>query len=436
MSGFGPASLFWVLLALFIAVALAFVLPPLLRRNVKSGVVDRKAVNVAIYRDQMEELDADLKSGELTADQFEGARLEIEKRLSEDVPLQENAAQTAESGRWAGFAIAGMLPVMALGLYLVLGNPDAINLAQAGTGSSHGSGATGPQGEHDPSAMITALEAKLKENPGDSAGWYMLGRTYGALGRYEDAAKALGKTYELLPNDARVMADYAEALALAQGRRIDGKPLELLIKALEINDKEEKALELLGIAAYQKKNFAQAAFYWRQLLKVIPKDSDYARDISAAAEEAEKAATELSGLGDKAQLGAKAAQAEKMKQKAKQQPHGATPSVGGSVTIRNDLIAKVKSTDTVFVFAQAPGSKMPLASVKITPDMLPYKFNLDDALAMSPDNKISAQSEVVVTARISKSGQAAPQSGDLQGKSGTVKVGQQDVKVVIDSVLP
>ncbi len=434
MSGFWAVSMFWMSLAACIGVALAFVLPPLLRRTVNSGAVDRKAVNIAIFRDQLQELEDDLKSGELTQDQYQSAKLEIEKRLSEDVPLRDDVAKTAESGRWAGFAVAGTLPVLALALYAVLGNPDAIGVAQAAPGASHGAGA--PQGEHDPSAMIAALEAKLKAKPDDSAGWYMLGRTYGALGRYADAAKALAKANDLLPNDARLMSDYAEALALAAGRRIDGKALELLTKALEINDKEEKALELLGISAYQNKNFAQAAFYWRQLLKVIPKDTDYSRDITAAAEEAEKAAAQFSGLGDKAQLGAKSAQAEKMKQKAKDQPHGAGPTVSGTVTIKNDLIAKVKSTDTVFIFAQAAGGKMPLASVKITPDMLPYQFNLNDSQAMSPDNKISAQTEVVITARISKSGQPTAHSGDLQGKSALVKVGSQGLKVVIDSVLP
>lgn len=435
MSGFWSVSLFWILLLVCVGVALAFVLPPLLRRNVKSNAVDRTAVNVAIYRDQLAELDADLKNGELTEDQYQAARLEIEKRAAEDVPRAAQTAQAVEGGRWAGFAVGGAFPVLALVLYALLGSPDALSVAPAQAAPAHGA-AGGAQGEHDPSAMIATLEAKLKEKPDDSAGWYMLGRTYGALGRYEDAAKALAKTNELLPNDARVMADYAEALALAQGRRIDGKPLELLTKALEINDKEEKALELLGIAAYQKKNFAQAAFYWRQLLKVIPKDTDYARDIAAAAEEAEKAAADQSGLGDKARLGAQADAAEKAKEKAKRAHQGSGPSVSGSVTIKGDLIAKVKSADTVFIFAQAPGAKMPLASVKITPDMLPYQFTLDDSQAMSPDHKLSAQSEVVIVARISKSGQPTAQSGDLQGKSAPVKVGQHDVKIVIDSVLP
>lgn len=436
MNGFWSVSLFWVFLFFLVAVALAFVLPPLLRRNVKSGAAGRKALNVEIYRSQLQELEADLKSGELTEDQYQSARLEIEKRLSEDVPLRDDDAKSAENGRWAGFALAGAIPVLALGLYAALGNPDAINAAHAAPASSQGGGADAAQGEHDPSAMIGALEAKLKDKPDDSAGWYMLGRTYGALGRFDDAARALAQVNRLLPGDARVMADYAEALALAQGRKIDGKPLELLTKALEINDKEEKALELLGIAAYQKKEFAQAAFYWRQLLKVIPKDSDYAHDIAAAAEDAEKSAVQLSGLGDKAQLGAKSAEAGKMRQKAGPQARDGAPSVGGTVTIRGDFIAKVKSTDTVFVFAQAAGAKMPLASVKIAPGMLPYKFTLDDTLAMSPDHKLSGQAEVVIIARVSRSGQPAAQSGDLQGQSAPVKVGRHDINIVIDRVLP
>lgn len=418
MNGFGSVSLLWGGLVLLVAVALAFVLPPLLRRKVKSGAVDRQAVNVAIYRDQLQELDADLKSGELTADQYQSAKQEIEKRLSEDAPLHESTVEVAESGRWAGYAIAGMLPVLALGLYAVLGTPEAINLAHADSGSSHGSGAAVPQGEHDASAVIAALEAKLKANPKDSDGWYMLGRTYVALGRFDDAAQALGKASALLPDDARLLADYAEALALSQQRKFGEKAVELLNKALKINAKEEKALELLGIAAYQNREFAKAASYWRKLLKVIPQDSEYARDIAGAAEQAEKAAAGLAG-------------------KDAPSPQKTKPAaVGGTVTIQRELIGKVTPSDTVFIFAQAPGGKMPLASVKIEPGMLPYQFNLDDTLAMSPDRKISAHKEVVVTARISKSGQPTAQSGDLQGKSGPVKVGRQDLKVVIDTVLP
>ncbi|MBI4741178.1 MAG: c-type cytochrome biogenesis protein CcmI, partial [Betaproteobacteria bacterium] len=264
MNGFGPVSLFWIVVFLFIVVALAFVSPPLLRRRVRSCAVDREAVNVAIYRDQLRELAADLQRGELAEDQYRGAVLELEKRLSEDVPPRAAAARPADSGRWAGFVLAGAVPLLALGLYAMLGSPEAIAPAQAADGSSRGGGAGAARGEHDPSAMIAALEARLKDKPDDASGWHMLGHAYGALGRFDGAAGALAEASRLLPDDSRLLADYAEALALAQGHKIDGKPMALLARALEINDKEEKALELLGVAAYQNKNFAQAAFYWRQ----------------------------------------------------------------------------------------------------------------------------------------------------------------------------
>ncbi|MDP2828286.1 MAG: c-type cytochrome biogenesis protein CcmI [Sulfuricellaceae bacterium] len=435
MTDFWAISLFWIFVLLFIAIALAFILPPLLRRNGKAEQAGRAAMNIAIYRDQLQELEADLKSGELTQDQFESAKLEIDQRLSEDVPVASDRALSPNSGRWAGFALAGALPVLALALYVVFGNPDALSLPRAEAAPPGAAAQAEQEGQHDPSAMIAALEAKLQQKPDDSAGWYMLGRTYGAIGRFDEATRAFAKAAGLLPNDPRILADYAEALALTQGKKIAGKPLELINKALELNEKEEKALELAGIAAYQSKNFAQAAFYWRQLLKVIPRDTDYFRDIAAAAEEAEKTAAEHSGLGDKAKLGAKGAVAEKGQQSAKPAMQGGT-GISGTVTIKGELIARVKSTDVVFIFAQAPGSKMPLASLKIDPNKLPYSYTLDDSMALTPNDKLSNHPEIVVSARISKSGQAAAQSGDLQGKSGTVKLGQQGVSVIIDTVLP
>lgn len=441
MTGFWAISLFWIFVLLFIAIALAFVLPPLLRRGGKAEPVGRAEMNVAIYRDQLQELEADLKSGELTQDQFEAARLEIDQRLSEDVPAAAGRAISPNSGRWAGFTLAGALPVLAVALYVVFGNPEALSVPRAeaaapGAAAQGGqAGQEGEAGQHDPSAMIAALEAKLQQKPDDSAGWYMLGRTYGAIGRFDEAVRAFAKAAELLPNDPRILADYAEALALTQGKKIAGKPLELINKALELNDKEEKALELAGIHAFQNKNFAQAAFYWRQLLKVIPRDTDYFRDIAAAAEEAEKAAAEHSGLGDKAKLGAKGAVAEKGQQPTKPATQGGT-GVSGTVTIKGELIARVKSSDVVFIFAQAPGSRMPLASLKIDPNKLPYSYTLDDSMALSPNDKLSNHPEIIVSARISKSGQATAQSGDLQGKSGTAKPGQQGVAVIIDTVLP
>lgn len=416
MTSFGSVWMFWLAISLFIAVALAFVLPPLLRRNARAGTVDRKAANIAIYQDQLQELEADLKGGELTQDQYQSAKLEIEKRLSEDVPAQETAAAASQSGRWAGYALAGVLPVATVALYMVLGNPAALSVPSEEPAAQQG-------GQHDAFSMIASLENKLRQNPDNPAGWYMLGRSYAAMEQYDKAAQALARTAELVPGDARILADYADVLAMTQGGRLAGKPEELVNQALRINDKDEKVLNLAATAAFQNQNFARAASYWRQLLKVMPADSEYAQEIAASLAEAEKAAKSLGQKAPAASEGAKSAPA-------------AAQAISGTVSISKNLISKLSPTDKVFIFAQpAQGSRMPLAIVKIEPGQLPYRFTLDDSMAMAGD-KLSNHAEVMVLARVSKSGQAMPQSGDLQGKAGPVKLGQKDVAVNIDAVLP
>lgn len=281
MSNFWAISLFWILFLVFIAVAMAFVLPPLLRRDAKPGrQVDRKEANVAIYYDQLAELKADLDSGELDAAQYEDARREIEQRLSQDVPPEPAPVAAVQPGRWPGYVLAGAIPVLAVAMYMGLGNPDALLESRAGAG----------QGQHDANPMIATLEAKLKAKPDDAAGWYMLARSYASIEKYPESARAYAKASELFPDDARLLADYADALGMAQGRNLQGKPMELIDKALKLNANEEKALNLAGAAAYQREDFAQAASYWRRLLKVIPPEDDYAREIRAAIEEVEKLA--------------------------------------------------------------------------------------------------------------------------------------------------
>lgn len=428
MSNFWTISLLWALFLLFIAVALAFVLPPLLRRDAKSGQVDRKEANVAIYYDQLAELKADLDSGELDAAQYDDARREIEKRLSEDVPLEAAPVATVQAGRWPGFVLAGAIPVLAIALYVVLGSPEALLMSRADAPAAE-------RGQHDAAPMIAALEAKLKEKPDDAPGWYMLARSYASIGKFDESARAFEKAVALFPDDARLLADYADALAMAQGQNLQGKPLELINKALKLNPNDEKTLNLAASAAYQNKEFAKAAAYWRRLLKVLPPDVDIAKDITAAIAEADQLAGSLGGLDNLSNQGEKISAGEKTKQ-ADQAPQGAS-AISGMVTVSKELIAKVSPTDKVFIFAQAPqGPKMPIASLKLDSGQLPYRFTLDDSVSMSPNDKLSNHAEVMISARVSKSGQPMAQSGDLQGKVGPIKLGRQGVAVVIDTVVP
>lgn len=422
MSPFWTISLFWICMLLFVCVALAFVLPPLLRRNQAPVSVDRNQANIAIYQDQLQELETDLQSGALQPDQYQSARLEIEKRVSEDV-LQTDAlssAKSAQSGRWVGFALAGVIPLLSVFLYMVLGSPGVMTAPQ---------NTTEQQQQHDAAAMVTSLENKLKQHPENAEGWQLLGRSYAVMGRFEDATRAMAKAAELKPEDAGVLADYAEVLAMSRGGNLKGKPAELISKALELNNKDEKVLTLAATAAFQQKQFSQSAVYWRQLLKVIKPDAELRNEIILALNDAEKAAGEPITAND-------ASTGESMGGQQNAAPATET-ALAGTVSVSAQLRGKIDPEDTVFIYAQSPqGPKMPLAVLKIQAKQLPYHFTLDDSMAMTPNNKLSDYPQVKVSAHVSKSGQAMPQPGDLKGTIGPVKLGRKDLSVQIDAVQP
>lgn len=193
--------------------------------------------------------------------------------------------------RWPVLGLLGALPAVTVGFYLYLGAP-AILEEQA---------LTRAQAAHDTDAMLKALEDKLKSQPEDAEGWYALGRAYIALQRLDDAEQALAKSAQLAPKDPKMLAQYAEAIALKTGT-LQGRPLELVMQALDIDYEEEKALELAGLAAYQQEKWAESLHFWRRLLKKLPKDSEFHDAISQAIKIAEAKVTETSGLGERAKL--------------------------------------------------------------------------------------------------------------------------------------
>jgi cytochrome c-type biogenesis protein CcmH len=235
-----------------------------------------------------------------------------------------------------------------------------------------------------------------------------------AMERYPDAVRAYDKLAQLTPTDAQALADYADALAMAQGQSLEGRPAQLLEAALKQDPNNGKALYLSGFAALAANNPQLAGAHWNKLLAQLPPDS----------EDAQAVRLRLAEIGQQA-----APQAT--------QPTAGSASISGSVKLDASLKSKVQPGDTLFIFARAAqGPRMPLAILKLTAKDLPAKFTLDDAMAMSPQMKLSNFGEVVVGARISKSGNAMPQPGDLEGMSQAVKVGAKSVSINIDHALP
>lgn len=300
--------IFWIMAGLLIVFALCYVLPPLLRR-VETTENERRLTNVSIYRDQFAELDEDLRHDTLDQEQYEQGRLELQRRLLEDVASEDEVVadapaveSQARSGRTAAMMLGVTIPLLAVLLYLLIGSPQALSperqqqqqslASQSGeTSDSGGTGMSGQPSQEEIEKRVAGLAARLKENPNDAQGWTMLGRSYKAFGRYREASEAYARAAELTGNDARLWVDYAEALALANGSSLEGQPLEIIKKALQIDPNEQKALWLAGNAAFQMGDFRQAIVYWQKLEKLLPEGSEAARSVADSIAEAQQRAS-------------------------------------------------------------------------------------------------------------------------------------------------
>jgi cytochrome c-type biogenesis protein CcmH len=396
-------SLFWLSSALLALVALGVLLRPLLSR--RRGGVSRDVLNAAVYRDQMRELDADLAAGTLAKADHERSRRELERRLLEDV--NDRPPEVARrAGRGLFIFSATALPLLAAAIYFATGNLGALDPAQR---DAKGIGV--PQIE----AMVQKLSERLAQNPEDVEGWKMLGRSYTVLGRLPEAVAAYSKAAMRAPRDPQLLADLAEALAMARGQKMRGEPEELVLRALQLDPKNLKALALAGGAAFERDNFRAAVRYWERMLPLVPADSADARTIQANVDEARARSLDQGAA----------------KEDSAKKP--AAAALRGVVTLSPKLAAQASPDDTVFIFARAAeGPPMPLAVLRKRVRDLPAKFALDDSMAMAPGMKLSDHPRVVVGARISKSGNALPQPGDLQGLSGVVANTAREVTVLID----
>ncbi|HTE14817.1 MAG TPA: c-type cytochrome biogenesis protein CcmI [Burkholderiales bacterium] len=400
-------TLFWILAALLIAGALLFVLPPLVKRSTKADVAadPNNALNVAVYRDQLGELEADRRAGTLNDEQYERARLELERRLLDDVAAdQVTAIVTRPLNRVPAMLMGVAVPLLAVGLYFVVGTPRA--LAPIALPADASKAVTPEQIE----AMVAKLAERMRQSPDDPQGWAMLAKSYAVMGRFEDAVAAYGKAVERAPDNPHLLADYADALAMTRGQSLQGEPEALIMRALKIDPDNLKSLALAGTVAFDKKEYATALKYWEKLATLVPQNSEMARGVQ-------------SGIAEARGLAGGAASAD-----------GKTAGVSGMVTLAPSLAAKVEPGDTVFIFARASeGPRMPLAILRRKVSDLPVTFTLDDSMAMSPANRLSGTPQVVIGARVSKSGNATPQPGDLQGFSKPVNHTGKNVTIVIDT---
>jgi cytochrome c-type biogenesis protein CcmH len=425
---------FWALAAAMTLAALAFVLVPLLRARGEPAGPTARDVTLAVLRGQRQEIEADVAAGHLPADARDEALAELVDRAGEDLPLEAPATKRATPSPakpWITAAATALaVPALAFGLYAAIGSPGAADLKSMARISS-----AAPTHDKELVSMIDNLARKVRERPDDARGWELLARSMASLGRFDEAVEAYAHLNKITPNDPQVLADYADALGMTQGRVLRGKPRELAEQALAIDPKHPKALALAGTAAMDAADWGAAMGYWQRLAATVPPDSPDVAQLKQIMDEVRQRA----GPGYKFPTQTQVAQAAPAKVPAAT-PSSAAPAanaISGSVALSPEIVKKVSGGEHLFVYARAEGgSRMPLAIVRLRADALPYQFSLDDSQAMAPGMNISSAQALRIEARISRSGEAKAQPGDLVGTSDVVKPGTRGVKVLVDKVVP
>ena len=426
---------FWVLAAGLTGLALLFIVPPLLRRKTDTepgaaDTIDEDQVNLVVFRQQLEELDADLAAGNLEQAQYDSARRDLEKELLLDIDASAPVPQAAKSGRWAALALAPAVPVLAVALYFTVGDPDAIEKLEAPPPARARADAKKPPSMD---VLVAKLAKRMANDPDNLAGWVMLGRSYLAMGRLEDAVKTYEKARQLAPDEPDVLLGYAEVLAKSEGG-LQGRAAELIGAAMELDPSNPNAIWMMGLVEFQRDKTETAIEIWTRLETLLEPGGEEAATLRGYIAKARQQAGSPAAEPAAAAAATQPAEPEV----TEQAPATAGKSIRVEVSLAAGLQAKPAPEDTLFIFARAlSGPPMPLAATRLQAKDLPASITLDDSMAMMPQMRLSNFDQVVVGARISRSGNATPQSGDLEGEVKPVTPGQgETVAVVIDGVRP
>ena len=440
-------TLFWTLTVALTVLALAHVLPALLRSrpaNAAPNETERRTSTLAILREQAAQLDAELAAGSLDAEQHRAARDDIEHRvLDEADPVapppatraKVRSANTPAERPWKSAWLIGLgVPLLVGTVYSRIGSPQVIDAPPAPTLASLGADNVSDAQVEE---LVTKLAAAMAKKPDDLVGWTLLARTYAVLQRFPDASKAYARASALAPNDAQLLADHADVLAMLQGQKLAGEPTRLITRALQIDPRNLKALVLAGGAAYEAGLYPQAIEYWTLARQLAPPGTPFTDNLDRSLVDARSALQGGTPGATTAADGTAAPAAVTPGDDTSNLASASSAQVAGTVSLSPQLADQASPTDTVFIFARAAeGPRMPLAILRRTVADLPIRFTLDDAMAMSPAMKLSNFPVVVVGARVSKSGNALPSAGDLSGQVTGVKLGAEGLQIVIDTVQP
>jgi len=366
----------FILTALLITVVGLLTFLPLFFKARSQETVDRRRLNLALHEERRRELQAEAE----TLEETQQLAADLERTLLDDLdthadPVTTSSGKGAKITLWSSIAL---IPLLATVGYITLGHPELLDAPPL-------------KSMHETRKAIQELADRLSANPNDLEGWVLLGRSLQTTERPAEAAKAYETATRLAPGDPDLLALHAEALAEAQDGKLEGQPAAIIQQIVRDHPKHKMGLWLGGLAAAQSGDMRSARKLWERLRAELPPQGPEIKEIDAYLQE----------LGPESK--AQAASAK-------------TPGVKVKVTLDPKLKGDVQPDDAVFVFARAAeGPPMPLAVIRKTVRDLPLSVTLDDSLAMRPGLEISKFPKLILGARISKSGQATPQSGDIEG---------------------
>ena len=425
------ANVLFVVLALGMVLCVAGVLMwVLLRQRPVVTHASQAKANAKVYRDQIADLDREHESGHISDTEWQQSRDELSMRLLEDTSAQDDpVAKQEKPALWTAVLVAVALPLSAVGMYMWVGEPDALNPM-----------AVQSNDKLDPTQLLQMAESlaqKLNDKPDNLQGWVMLGRTYRTLEKFDASVQAYDRALKLSADDD-LKLERVEVLAMKSQGNFEGEPWTVIRDILQRDPQNYGALLMAGSASYSHEKYADALKYWQQARKPLAADNPDVPGLDEA----------IASVQQKLGMPVQVAKGPSTQMNAAQTP-AAAPSaitsgaastgltVSGQVAIAEALKGKVKPSDVVFIYATpANGERMPLAIFKTTVAQLPLAFTLDDSTAMTPERKLSGAGEVLVKVRVSKSGNAMPQSGDLAGTLGPVKVGSKGLKLEIKDQIP
>ena len=384
---------FLLLVLVLVLLLRPFIFPP------KVEATSRRQMNATIYREELEKLETERVAGSINSADYEIAHAEMRQRLFQDTD-EEDDRSVMGSSKITAIGLCLFIAVLSAGFYFALG--DATRIAQTNTQQ--------PMTQEGVEKMVAQFAAKMEQDPSNLQGWVMLARSYRILGRNQEAAKAYERAGSFIESDPQLLADYADVLASNANGIFSGKPLQLINQALKLDPNNLMALWLSGTASYAAGNYKAAVQIWEKLAQQVPPGTEDARSIEASIADARA----KGGLSSKASV--------------------STKGVSGKIEISTDLKSQVKSGDIVMVIARKPGERMPVAVLRTGISDFPMNFSLTDALAMNPSAPLSQLSEASIEVRISKTGMAKPEAGDLISTPQIVKVGANNIRLVIDQV--